>query len=115
MHAWFRILLIDCLSQSNRSGQDVWNKSIEICTLKGDCTDLVACSEHPVTLEDGTANVPWIQEKAFSGARVRLLNVKNIPIADTEGTSGVCTHYLLLPDHKIIIFMTSKHYLKVTG
>ena len=48
-------------------------------------------------MEDGTANVPWIQEKlsgeAFSGARIRLLNAKNIPIADTEGTRGV---YILL-------------------
>ena len=39
-----------------------------------------------------TANVQWIQDKlsaeAYGGARVGLLNAKNVPIADTEETRG---------------------------
>ena len=39
------------------------------------------------------ANVPCIQEKlsqeAFGGAKIRLLNSKNILIADADGTRGM--------------------------
>ena len=49
-------------------------------------------SEHPVTLDDNTANVNAIEERlsreAFNNGRVKLLNAKNILIADVEGTRG---------------------------
>ena len=53
---------------------------------------MVAKSEHPITLEDSSANVTCIQEKlsreAFGGAKVQLLNSKNILLADVDGTRG---------------------------
>ena len=49
-------------------------------------------SEHPLNLDESKANVSYIQEKlsqeAFDGARVKLLNTKNILLADAEGTRG---------------------------
>ena len=68
-----------------------WNKSIEICSLKDG--KVVQVTEHPLTLDDAKANVTYIQEKlsqeAFSGENVKLLNAKNILLADAEGTRGI--------------------------
>ena len=48
-----------------------------------------------MTMDENTANVPTLQEKlskeAFGGSGVKLLNSKNILIADTEGTQGMFT------------------------
>ena len=67
-----------------------WNKSIEICCIRNGSGEVVAKSEHPITLDENLANVPCIQEKlsqeAFGGAKIRLLNSKNILIADADGT-----------------------------
>ena len=56
-------------------------------------------SEHPLTLEESKANVSYIQEKlsqeAFGGDRVKLLNAKNILLADAEGTRGTCSDFSL--------------------
>ena len=58
--------------------------------LRGE--QVVQVSEHPVT-DDTTANVTYVVDKlsreAFNGSRVRLLNAKNISIADVEGTRGM--------------------------
>lgn len=47
-------------------------------------------------MEENTANVSFLQEKlskeAFGGSAVKLLNSKNILIADTEGTQGTSTY-----------------------
>lgn len=44
-------------------------------------------------LDEATASVNYVMEKlsqeAFSGAKVRLMNAKNIPLADVEGTTGL--------------------------
>ena len=68
----------------------MWNKSIEIC-LPND-GKVVQITEHPQTLDDAKANVAYVQEKlsqeAFSGENVKLLNSKNILLADAEGTQG---------------------------
>ncbi len=68
-----------------------WIKSIEMCSLRAN-GDVVQISEHPVTLDEANSSVTAIQDKlsqeAFDGARVRLLNSKNIPLADVEGTRG---------------------------
>ena len=49
-------------------------------------------TEHPLTLDDSRASVTYITEKlsneAFDGAKVRLLNAKNILLADVDGTRG---------------------------
>ena len=72
-----------------------WIKSIDICSLSSN-NEVVANSEHPITMDANTANVS-IQEKlsreAFGGSGLKLLNSKNIRIADAEGTQGtnVCT------------------------
>ena len=66
--------------------------------LRGE--QVVQVSEHAVTIDDTTANVTYVIDKlsreAFSGSWVRLLNAKNIPVADVEGTRGMsqiaCTH-----------------------
>ena len=54
--------------------------------------DVVQRSEHPITLDESSANVESIQEKlsheAFDGARTRLLTCKNVLLADVEGTRG---------------------------
>ena len=53
-------------------------------------------TEHSLTLDDTKANVVYIQEKlsqeAFNGENVKLLNAKNILLADAEGTRGTCIH-----------------------
>ncbi len=71
-----------------------WIKSIELCTLKG--SNPVILTEYPISLDDSTANVEYIQEKlsseAFNGEKVKLMNVKNIAIADTEATRGLYNH-----------------------
>ena len=50
-------------------------------------------TEYPITLDDSTANVTYIQEKlsaeAFNGEQVKLMNARNIAIADTEATRGM--------------------------
>ena len=55
-------------------------------------SDIVQKSEHPVTLDETSANVTSVQEKlsreAFNGGRVKLLNAKSIIIANVEGTRG---------------------------
>ena len=72
---------------------NTWSKSIEICFVKSGTNEVVAKSEHPITLDETSANVTYIQEKlsceAFSGGKVRLLNSKNILLADVEGTRGM--------------------------
>lgn len=72
-----------------------WIKSIDICSLS-DSNEVVAYSEHPITMDENTSNVSFIQEKlsreAFGGSSVKLLNSKNILIADAEGTQGTCMH-----------------------
>lgn len=59
---------------------------------------VVAKSEHPIVLDENSANVASVQEKlsreAFSGTRVRLLNSKNILIADADGTRGMHSNIL---------------------
>ena len=54
-------------------------------------------AEHPLTLDDSKATVTYITEKlsneAFDGAKVRLLNAKNILSADVEGTRGKSIGY----------------------
>ena len=64
-----------------------WIKSIDICSLSSN-KEVVANSEHPITMDANTANVSFIQEKlsreAFGGSGVKLLNLKNILIADAE-------------------------------
>ena len=54
---------------------------------------IVATAEHPVTLTAATANVRDVCEKvgqqAFNGAPVCLLNSKNLPIQDVDGTKGL--------------------------
>ena len=49
-------------------------------------------SEHPLTLDESKASVNYVQEKvsqeAFNGAPIKLLNAKNILLADVDGTSG---------------------------
>ena len=95
------IILLCSLSHSlshthtqNSSGPAIkeltWNKSIEICKLGGG--EVIQVAEHPLTLDDSKATVTYITEKlsneAFDGAKVRLLNAKNILLADVEGTRG---------------------------
>ena len=68
-----------------------WIKSIDICSLSSN-NEVVANSEHPITMDANTAYVSFIQEKlsreAFGGSSVKLLNSKNILISDAEGTQG---------------------------
>lgn len=65
-----------------------WNKSIEICYLRGEY-EVVQKSEHPILLDEASAQVSFVQDKlsseAFAGAPVKLLNAKNFLIADVEG------------------------------
>lgn len=72
------------------SANSSWNKSIEICVLRGE--QVVQISEHPITIDESTANVTYVMDKlsreAFNGSKVKLLNAKNISIADVEGTRG---------------------------
>lgn len=79
-----------CLFTSPQA-TNTWNKSIEICYVSN-TNQVVAKSEHPITLDESSANVVCVQDKlsreAFGGAKVRLLNSKNILVADTEGTRG---------------------------
>ena len=53
---------------------------------------VVAVAEHPVTLTPATANVSAIcdrvSQEAFEGSTVYLLNAKNLPIHDVDGTRG---------------------------
>ena len=76
---------------SKKNASLTWSKSIEICVLRDG--KVVQVSEHPLTLNETKANVTYIQEKlsqeAFSGERVKLLNAKNIMLADVEGTRGM--------------------------
>ena len=52
----------------------------------------IQTSEHPLTLSEETANISAIadriSEEGFSGAPMRLLNAKNIPLPDVAGTKG---------------------------
>ena len=65
-------------------------KSIEICALQAG--EVVQISEHPLTLDESKASVSYVQDKistaAFSGAGVKLLDAKNVLIADVEGITG---------------------------
>ena len=80
-----------------RKSSATWNKSIEICSLKDGKVEQI--SEHPLNLDESKANVSYIQEKlsqeAFDGARVKLLNTKNILLADAEGTRGKVSNKLI--------------------
>jgi len=63
-------------------------------------TDVVQRSEHPITLDESSANVESIQEKlsyeAFDSAQTRLLTCKNVLLADVDGTRGkVSTCYTM--------------------
>lgn len=53
---------------------------------------MIQVAEHPLTPDDSKATVTYITEKlsneAFDGAKVHLLNAKNILLADVEGTRG---------------------------
>lgn len=59
--------------------------------MRGEC-EVAQKAEHPISLDETSANVSFIQDKlsneAFAGAPVRLLNAKNFLIADVEGTRG---------------------------
>ena len=70
-----------------------WIKSIDICSLNSN-NKVVAYSEYPVTMDERTANVSFLQEKiskeAFGGSGVKLLNSKNELTADTKGSQGTC-------------------------
>ena len=52
----------------------------------------MSTAEHPLTLAPATANVRDVSDKisqeSFGGSRVRLLNVKNLPIYDMDGSRG---------------------------
>ena len=54
--------------------------------------EIVQRTEHPVSLDETTATVSDVQEKisreAFGEAAVKLLNAKNVLLADVEGTRG---------------------------
>ena len=54
----------------------------------------MANAEHPLTLTEATATLQVVSDRisreAFDGANVRLLNSKNLPIPDVDGTRGVC-------------------------
>lgn len=56
---------------------------------------VVAKSEHPIVLDENSANVQEkLSREAFSGTRVCLLNSKNILIADADGTRGMHSNIL---------------------
>ena len=48
--------------------------------------------EHPLSLSDESANIAEVAERisteAFGSDPVLLLNAKNVPLADVEGTKG---------------------------
>lgn len=73
-----------------------WKFNLEQIYLRGD-SDVVQKSEHPITLDEMSANVASTQEiiskEAINGAAVRLLNAKNFVIADAAGTrDNYCIH-----------------------
>ena len=87
------LFLLFALQVATASG---WSKSVEICDVvsgRHGAGEVIAKSEHPIMLCENSANVASVQEKlsreAFSGTRVRLLNSKNILIADADGTRGM--------------------------
>lgn len=53
---------------------------------------LIQSSEHPLTISESTASVNQVAEKisheAFGDREVKILNSKNLPIPDVEGTRG---------------------------
>ena len=61
------------------------------CCLQGG--EVVQQSEHPLIVDEATSTVTCIQNKlsdeAFNGEKVRLLNAKNILLADAVGTQGM--------------------------
>ena len=70
-----------------------WQKSIEVCrVVKG---IVVPIAEHPVTLTAATANVSAVSSRVSQeGSAVCLLNSKNLPIHDVDGTKGNRFHML---------------------
>ena len=60
-----------------------------MCKLVG--YEVIQVAEHPLTLDDSKATVTYVTEKlsneAFDGAKVHVLNAKNILLADVEGKS----------------------------
>ena len=70
---------------------------IDLCSFDSS-NEIVAYSEYTVMMDESTAKVCCLQEKlsreAFGGSAFRLLNSKNILIADTEGTQGIHDNYL---------------------
>ena len=61
-----------------------------ICKLVGN--EVIQVAEHPLTLDESKATVTYVTEKlsdeAFDGAKVRLMNAKNILLTDVDGTRG---------------------------
>ena len=53
---------------------------------------IVQTAEHPLNLSDETVTIATIAERisveAFDSVPVQLLNAKNLPLADVEGTRG---------------------------
>ena len=72
------------------TGSGTWQKSIEIWNMMRG--KLIQSSEHPLTISESTASVNQVAEKisheAFGDRQVKLLNSKNLPIPDVEGTRG---------------------------
>ena len=53
---------------------------------------IIQTAEHPLNLSDECATISEVMERisaeAFGGVEVQLLNAKNVPLADVEGTRG---------------------------
>ena len=78
-------------------------KSIQICEVRNN--QVVEVAEHPLTLTENTANVEEVTtrigEEAFQGMPIRLLNAKNLPLPDCDGTRGEsCTNTRCIEWHE---------------
>ena len=53
---------------------------------------MVQTSEHPLNLSESTATIPDVTRRlsleAFDGSQIKILNSKNLPLPDVEGTRG---------------------------
>ena len=85
---------IVCQNLGKRKPTFIWIQSIDLSSF--DSSNEIVYSEYPISRDENTAKVSCLQEKlsreAFGGSAVRLLNSKNILIADTEGTCPFCVY-----------------------
>ena len=53
---------------------------------------MISSAEHPLTMSESNASVEAVtarlSREAFGGAKVHLLNAKNLPIPNVDGTKG---------------------------